>query len=79
MAAEDFVLDDQLEATLAQVRLRSLREAAERAAQLHRDEELDELFLHQGLEQDRAAAEKKAFWEAYAQAVVDLVSDSDDE
>ena len=61
------------------MRLRSLAEAAERAAQLHRDEELDELFLHQGLEQDRAAVEKKAFWEAYTQEVVDLVSDSDDE
>ena len=77
MAVEDFVPDELLESIVAQVKLRFLAEAAEKAAQIDREEEIDEIFLHQGLEQDRVAAEKKAYWEAYAEDVVNLVSDED--
>ena len=68
---EDFVRDDDLKHTMAVVKLRSAREAAERAAQVNRDHDINEIFLHQGLKQDRAAREKKAAM------VVDLVSDEE--
>ena len=40
-------------------------------------EEIDEMLLHKGFEADALAAEKKAYWEAYAEEVVDLVSDEE--
>ena len=71
---EDFVPDEMLESIMAQVKLRSVREAAEQKAQV---EQINEILLYHGLEQDRVAAEKKAYWEDDAGNVVDLVSDED--
>ena len=59
------------------VKLRSEREAEEQAAQLRRNEEINDFFLHQGLEQDSFAAVKKAEWEREAAMVVNLVSDKE--
>ena len=63
---------------MAQVKLRSIAEATKKKAKVDLDEEIDETLLHQWIEQDSVAAEKKAFWDDYANVVVDLVSDDDE-
>ena len=49
LGPEDFIPDDQLERTLAATLLRSQNEAAEFAAKIKRDEELDEVLMEQTL------------------------------
>ena len=55
----------------------SLRDVEERKAQLDRDEELNQILLHQGLEADHLARERRAYREEDTTAVVDLVSHDD--
>ena len=57
--------------------LRSVREAEQKAAQAAREEEIDQILLRQGLEADAVATKKRAYWAAYAEEVVDLVSDDE--
>jgi hypothetical protein len=75
-AAEEQFKADALERRAVEEQLKE-KGAEDKAAHGAREEEIDAILLRQGFEADAAASEKKAYWAAYAEEVVDLVSNEE--